>query len=119
MHCVDWLPTIAELTGYQPSVDLKWDGVSQWPALTGDTPTAPRNIYIAMPGASSLRSGDWKLISRKQGPPELFQIATDPYEKENVATKVPDKVAELTRLLNEERAKDNPVLPEDLKGLPH
>lgn len=119
MHCVDWLPTIAELTGYQSSVDLKWDGVSQWPALTGASPTAPRNIYIAMPGAGSLRRGDWKLISRKQGPPELFQIATDPHEKENVATQFPDKVAELTRLLNEERAKDNPVLPEDLKGLPH
>lgn len=119
MHCVDWLPTIAELTGYQSSVDLKWDGVSQWPALTGASPTAPRNIYIAMPGAGSLRSGDWKLITRKQGPPELFRIDADPYEKENIATRFPDKVSELTRLLDDERAKDNPVLPEDLKGLPH
>ena len=118
-HCVDWLPTIAELTGYQSPVDLKWDGISQWPALTGSGSSVPRKIYISLPGAASLRSGDWKLIRRKQGSPELFQISTDPYEKDDVAAKYSDKVAELNRQLDEERAQDTPVLPEDLKGLPH
>jgi arylsulfatase A-like enzyme len=120
MHCVDWLPTIAELTGYKASGDLQWDGISQWSALTGAVPnTTPRNIYIATPGASSLRFGDWKLISKKKGEPELFNMAADPYEKENLASKELDKVAELTKLLAAEQSKDNPVMPADLKGLPH
>lgn len=120
MHCVDWFPTIAELTGYKAADDLKWDGVSQWSALTGAVPsTTSRNIYIATPGACSLRFGEWKLISRAKGQQELFNIAADPYEKNNLAAKEPDKVAELTKLLVAEQSKENPIMPEDLKGLPH
>ncbi len=120
MHCVDWFPTIAELTGYKAANDLKWDGVSQWSALTGAVPnTTSRNIYIATPGASSLRFGEWKLIARAKGQHELFNIAADPDEKNNLAAKEPDKVAELTQLLVAEQSKENPVMPEDLKGLPH
>ncbi len=119
MHCVDWFPTIAELTGYKAVDDLKWDGVSQWSALTGAIPnTTSRNIYIATPSASSLRFGDWKLIARKQGQPELFNIAVDPCEKDNLASKKPDKVTELTKLLAVEQSRDNPAMSEDLKGLP-
>ncbi len=120
MHCVDWFPTIAELTGFKSSDDLKWDGISQWSALTNAVPnTVSRNIYIATPGASSLRFGEWKLIVRAKGQHELFHIAADPYEKHNLASKEPGKVAELAKLLAEEQSRDNPVLPEDLKGLPH
>lgn len=120
MHCVDWFPTIAELTGYKSSDDLKWDGISQWSALTNTVPnTVSRNIYIATPSAYSLRFGEWKLIARAKGQHELFHIAADPYEKHNLASKEPGKVAELTKLLAAEQSRDNPALPEDLKGLPH
>lgn len=120
MHCVDWFPTIAALTGYKAANDLQWDGVSQWSALSGAVPNpTSRNIYIATPGASSLRFGEWKLIARAKGQHELFNIAADPYEKNNLAAKEPDKVAELTKLLAAEKSKENPVMPEDLKGLPH
>lgn len=120
MHCVDWFPTLAELTGFESSSDLKWDGISQWTALAGGVAKpAPRTIYIATPSAYSLRAGDWKLISRKQGKPELFNIAADPYEKDNQSEIEPEKVAELTKLLSAEQSRDNANLPEDLKGLPH
>jgi arylsulfatase A-like enzyme len=120
MHCVDWFPTIAELTGYKSSDVLKWDGISQWTALASAVPnTKSRNIYIATPSASSLRLGDWKLISKKKGKPELFNITVDPYENEDLASKESDKVADLTKLLATEQSRDNPVMPEDLKGLPH
>lgn len=120
MHCVDWFPTIAELTGYQPADSLNWDGISQWSALRDARPNpAARNIYIALPGAGSLRHGDWKLIAHKNGRYELFNIRLDPFEKNDLAVRELQKVEELTQLLTAERAKDNPVLPPDLKGLPH
>ncbi len=120
MHCVDWFPTIAELTGYKPTEDLKWDGISQWSALTGSSaPPSERTIYIATGNAHSLRYGDWKLIARANGRNELFCIAKDPYEKSDLASKEPGKVEELSKLLAIERSKDIAELPKDLEGLPH
>ena len=122
MHAVDWFPTIAALTGCKPPDKPLWDGVNQWDRLTGANPTAPdRAIYIAMQsGARSLRRGDWKIIKKPgMAKPELYNIATDPYEKENLAAKEPGRLKELQDRLAAEHAKDNPVMPEDLKGLPH
>lgn len=119
MHAVDWLPSIASIAGYESKVDLKWDGINQWPALTGATSSKqPRTIYIAMTNGHSLRHGDWKLIQPGKSEPQLFNIATDPYEKTDLAKTELEKVIELQKLLAEQRAKDDPKLPEDLRGLP-
>lgn len=119
MHAVDWFPTIASLVGYRSEVDLNWDGVDQWPALTGAVSnTPPRTIYIAMKDGHALRHGDWKLILSNKKPPQLFHIASDPYEKEDLAGSHPERVAELEKLLRREQARDNQKLPEDLVGLP-
>ena len=118
MHVVDWFPTIAALVGYAPTTNLQWDGVNQWPLLSGATDkSAERSIYIAY-GGHSLRHGDWKLIQQGKGDPQLFNIAADPFEKTNRAKDEPAKVAELSRLLEAEQAKDMKELPADLKGQP-
>lgn len=119
MHVVDWLPTIAALVGCEPRADLKWDGVNQWPALVGPAPPAgSRTIYIASKRGHALRHGDWKLIQPSRGEPELFDLAADPYEKDDLARSQPQKMAELQGLLDAQRAKDEPNLPPDLDGLP-
>lgn len=119
MHIVDWLPTIASLVGYESKSDLKWDGISQWDALTGrTTSTAPRTIYIAMVSGHALRHGNWKLIVGAAGKSQLFNLANDPYEKADRATTEPKKLAELQELLAVQKAKDDPRLPADLIGLP-
>jgi arylsulfatase A-like enzyme len=119
MHAVDWFPTLAALTGYRPAEDLKWDGINQWPALTGAEPAkSPRTIYIAATGGHALRHGDWKLVVSKQGQPQLFQLVDDPYEKTDLASKQPEKVAELQQLMAAHQAQDEPKLPADLQGLP-
>ena len=119
MHAVDWLPTIAALAGYKPQGDLKWDGINQWPALTGAAVSRePRTIYIVMRNGEALRHGDWKLIHSNKGRVELFNLANDPYEQTDLAETHGAKVAELLKLLVAEQAQDNPNLPEDLVGLP-
>lgn len=120
MHAVDWMPTLADVTGYTAPADARWDGVSQWPLLKGaKVKRAPRSIYIAHgSGDASLRHGGWKLIVRKKGGSELFNITEDPFEKTDLAKDQPEKVAELRALLLQEVAKDNRVLPPDLVGLP-
>lgn len=119
MHVADWFPTIAGLAGYELKEDLGWDGIDQWPALTSASagPT-DRAIYIAMQGGQALLYGDWKLIVRNKGKPELYNLADDPHEKTNVAGTQGAKVRQLEKLLREHRDRDDPKLPQDLEGLP-
>ena len=71
-----------------------------------------------MKGGSALLYGGWKLIVRAEGEPELFNLAVDPYEKSNLATTELKRLAEMQRLMIEQKLKDNPVLPTDLEGHP-
>jgi arylsulfatase A-like enzyme len=119
MHAVDWFPTIAHIAGYRPAGDLEWDGVDQWPALAGvEEDDEQRVIYFATRKGDALRKGDWKLIVNANDKPQLFNIAADPYEEDNRALAEQRRVVDLLRLMAEHQAKDNPVLPADLDGLP-
>ena len=119
MHAVDWMPTLTKLAGYTPTQDLKWDGQDVWPLLTGQVEhPLPRTIYIPMQPAAVVRHGDWKLIASRNGSRrELFNLAEDPYEKNDLAASNPEKVKELEQLLQGLRKDDLTTLPEDLKGI--
>jgi arylsulfatase A-like enzyme len=119
LHAADWMPTLTKLAGWQPPADLAFDGLDAWPLLTGQVEqSAPRTIYIPHPsGAIVLRDG-WKLISRKaakKGSPavELFNVADDPFEKQDLAQTEPQRVKELQALLAELRAGDLQQMPQD------
>lgn len=106
-HISDWMPTFCSLAGYTPVKDLKWDGKNLWPNLIGAEPTKSRTIYVAAPGfaAQMLRDGDWKLIVPNDGVQknagakprdvELYDLANDPAETQNLAASMPDRVATL------------------------
>ena len=118
MHAVDWFPTLAGLAGYTPERDLKWDGLDRWAALNG-AETAPRTIYIAHKNnGQTLRHADWKLIIAPKAKPQLFDLAADPYEKKDLAEAKPEVVDDLSKRLAAEKAKDEPKLPDDLRGFP-
>jgi arylsulfatase A-like enzyme len=120
MHVADWMPTIADMVGYESETDLHWDGVNQWPNLTAAAENSePRTIYIAMKSGHSVRFGDWKLIVPKKGEMELFNIAEDPYEATDLKDSRPEIVSELRKILVTHQAKDQPDLPSDLVGLPN
>ena len=120
LYVGDWFPTLASLTGFKPGKDPQWDGLDRWKILTGEEPSQPpRTIYIAHPQGRALRHGDWKLIATHKGRPQLFHLAADPYEKEDLAAREPGRVAELQALIQAEAARDEKAVPADLQGLPH
>lgn len=114
-HISDWMPTFCALAGYVPEKDLKWDGLNIWPRLTGAEPPKPRAIYIAGPGFKSrmVRDGDWKLVLTGADKAELFDLAADPNETTDLATKMPEKVAALRSKLEELSNADRDALAED------
>jgi arylsulfatase A-like enzyme len=110
------MPTLTKLVGYQPERDLNWDGVDVWSILTGaEQAPAPRTLYWPFVREQwAIRHGDWKLLSRGEGKtPELFDLADDPYEKQDLMAKAPDRAAELRQRLTEVQELDSAERPAD------
>ena len=70
---------------------------------------------------AGLRQDDWKLIWRAPLPSvtELYNIAQDPSEKDNVAAANPDKVAALQKRVNELAATmaKSPLLETEIQAM--
>ncbi|PYK71534.1 MAG: sulfatase [Verrucomicrobia bacterium] len=98
IHAVDIYPTLAKLAGASTEKCKPLDGVDVWDTIAEDKPS-PRTefIYNVEPFRGAVRQGDWKLIWRTMLPSsvDLYNLAEDPYEKNNVAAAHPDKVAEM------------------------
>jgi arylsulfatase A len=96
----DILPTCAELAGVTPPVGL--DGESLVPILLGkDSPPPTRDYhYWEAAPVQALRRGDWKLYrAAPDKTAELYHLATDIGETQDVARQHPGLVRELTKLL--------------------
>lgn len=111
VQITDWMPTFCSLSGYSPDRDLRWDGTDLTELLTNHTRLPVRPIYTAGPRwrSTSLRHGDWKLITHGAGDQrriELFNISADPSESDNVAGNQPELVRELLAQLEETAAAD-------------
>ncbi len=97
----DVLPTLAELAGVQPRAGL--DGASFADALRGKPLPAHAPLYWEFHERGfgrAARLGNWKGVSLDPGKPiELYDLATDPGEKHDVAAGHPDLVRQITALL--------------------
>ena len=100
---VDVLPTVAEVTGVKrpdtwPGRDLApLAGVSLVPLLTGGDMGPRPPIHLLFAEDRGLRDGDWKLVSFRSEPWDLYNIAEDRTELHDLAAKHPDIVARMAK----------------------
>ncbi|MCF7973242.1 MAG: sulfatase-like hydrolase/transferase [Phycisphaerae bacterium] len=108
VHIVDWMPTLCHLAGAEPTGAQPLDGRDIWPVITGDASQVPeRTLYWKTAKASAVRQGDWKLIVFKNdGHEALFNLATDPYEKHDLANQESGRVAALRAVLTQIASRD-------------
>lgn len=109
MHIVDWYPTLLKQAGASLRQPLPLDGLDVWPTLTEGKPSPHIEILHNLePDRGAIRRGDWKLVVTKPSKRhqiqvelvELFNIANDALEKNNLAAEYPDKVQELMARLD-------------------
>lgn len=97
----DLYPTFLQMAGV--AVNEPVDGLSILPALKGGTLPQRPYFYWGLHeagGKQAVRVGDWKAVrvdlNKDSDPPvELYNLATDPQEKVNVAAKYPGRVKAL------------------------
>jgi uncharacterized sulfatase len=111
---IDLMPTFAAAAGGSVPAGVEIDGVNLMPFAAGTaTPdTTPHDaIFWQSAYYKAVRQGDWKLqVTDKPAKTWLFNLATDPTEKANVAVQNPDKVAALKKLLADHQATARPPL---------
>jgi arylsulfatase A len=122
---LDLFATCIELAGGRLPADRPYDSHSLAPLLR-DTGSGSRNevFYYYDNQLTAVRQGPWKLHlktieaasgqtkSQTQSPPLLFNLATDPSERFNVALEHPDVVERLMKVIEGHRASVSPGSPQ-------
>ena len=138
---MDMLPTFCEIAGVEVPQDRVLDGVSVLPYIQGKEVDQPIRDTFIVPG-STIRHGDWKLLTKDMKPGgskadtvgktdrvpakagELFNLKDDVGETTDVAAQYPEKVQQLTQMMEEFMAEysqnHRPIgkitdVPEDVK----
>jgi len=110
---VDFLATLAALTGQQLAAADAPDSLDQTPALLGDSPRG-RDYVIEHSNKLALREGSWKFIApagveavakfagsqtANLPAPQLYDLANDPGETKNLAAIEPARTAAMAARL--------------------
>lgn len=119
-HLTDIMPTCLELAGAEYPVSYKnntldpLDGKTFLPLLKGKKQDDKRAFFWEHEGNTAVRVGDWKLVSLHKKTWELYNLATDPYELDNVIAQHPELALEL-QVKYETWAAEHGVQPWPLK----
>ena len=105
IHAVDLYTTFAGLGGASTAKAKKpLDGLDVWETIAAGK-ASPRTevVYNLEPMGAALRQGDWKLVWKATLPSrtELFDLANDPSEKNDLSRKDPARVAAMQARLDE------------------
>jgi arylsulfatase A-like enzyme len=145
-HFIDIVPTILEVTGIEMPTKVDgnpqrpMDGISMaytWDKGNANAPSKRKTQYFEMLGMRGIYHDGWMASTTPpvlpwaafEGLPqklpkdiingyqwELYNLADDPTQADDIAAKHPEKVAEMQRIFMEEAAKYN-VLPLDNRSL--
>lgn len=101
-HLIDIAPTLYELAGasypatYAGAKIGELRGQSLVPIFNGDSTGGPRELWQFFGNNQGLRYGDWKISWEKRIKQwELYNIAEDRSETNDLAAAMPDKLAEM------------------------
>lgn len=128
IHVTDWFPTLYSAAGGNVKDLGLVDGINQWDTIKVQGPSKRTEMLYnsnplgaQSPTGSAIRFGDMKLIMGEPGPGfivepggypndslsgnadniKLYDLASDPSESDNVASRYPDLVSEMMRRLAE------------------
>lgn len=103
VHGVDLFTTFAALAGASTAGCKPLDGLDVWDTIsTGAASPREEIVYNVEPFRGAVRQGDWKLIWRSLLPSsvDLYHLAEDPSEENNLAARHPEKVAAMKERLD-------------------
>jgi arylsulfatase A-like enzyme len=93
---LDLLPTFITAAGGELNREEDLDGVNLLPFLKHEKQGVPhQTLFWKKEVRAAVRDGDWKLLRFPDRPAELYNIAEDEAETQNLAYKYPDKVRQL------------------------
>ena len=102
-HLIDVLPTLAEIT--ESPIPKTWpqrelrpvSGVSLKPIFDGKTLGKRPPIHLLFSSDRGLRDGDWKIVSFRGEAWELYNLADDPTELNDLAEAEPKRLARMAQ----------------------
>ena len=104
----DFLPTVADIIGAELPENI--DGVSMLPAMTAHGEQKEHDYlyweFHENNGRQAIRKGDWKAVKydvHNNGKIELYNLADDVSETNDLSDKYPEKVAEFDSLMRVSR----------------
>ena len=110
---IDFFPTIAKIAGYKrSSKDTRpIDGIDLLPIMSGKVKSRDAELFfgyrrlVSGIDGKSIIDGDYKLLheatKENKGRTRLYNIKKDPFEKKDLADRMPAKVRELNKRLEE------------------
>jgi arylsulfatase A-like enzyme len=113
----DLLPTAAHLAGATLPASRQFDGISMLPTLLGEPQRDHAFLYWESPAPKrffqAVRMGDWKGIRKGyRADIELYDLAQDVREKNDLAERHPQIVAQIARIMETEHteSEDFPII---------
>lgn len=99
----DFLPTAAEVAGIAATDFPTTDGVSILPTLLGKNADQQQHDYLYWEygGSQAIRTGNYFAHRTKGGSVELYDLSTDPQQKQNIASTKKDLAAKALTWMND------------------
>ena len=102
-HLIDVMPTLAEIT--ESEIPNQWpnrtlrpvSGVTLTPAFEGKKINREQPIHLLFAADRGLRDGDWKIVSFKSEAWELYNVAEDRTELNDLAAQEPERLAAMIK----------------------